>query len=225
MLNKLFKMFKNIIFLDIETTGLDPIKNEIIEMGAQRVTNYDGYEHVDFETNLLIRPSKVLSLPDIITKLTGITYEQLEKNGIDKERACVEMKKLLDVERPLIVAYNAQFDLSFLYYYLNEYKMTGILKNARFLDALTIYRDRRDYPHRLEHAVDAYKLNISNTHRALDDAQTTFELLKAMEEECDDLDRYINLFGYISRYGVSGMHIASVKYVPQSFIRDKKAYD
>ena len=45
-----------------------------------------------------------------------------------------------------------------------------------------------------------------------------------MAKECDDLERYINLFGYSPRYGVSGPKISSVKYVPQSYRNKDKLY-
>ena len=65
------------------------------------------------------------------------------------------------------------------------------------LDAMTVYKDRREYPHKLKNAIEAYGLSGENTHRAVDDAAATVELLWAMAEECDDLHRYINLFGCV----------------------------
>lgn len=99
-------------------------------------------------------------------------------------------------ERTLIVAYNAQFDLCFLYYFLAQFGMADVLRGAKMLDALTVYKDRRPFPHKLCNAVDAYQLKTQNTHRAIDDARATLELLAAMEQEEQDLERYVNLFGY-----------------------------
>jgi len=41
--------------------------------------------------------------------------------------------------------------------------------------------------------------------------------MKAMETKRDDLCRYINLFGYIPKYGISGKPIGSITYKPQGF--------
>ena len=93
------------------------------------------------------------------------------------------------------------------------------------LDALTVYKDRRPYPHTLKDAIAAYQLKTQNTHRAIDDVKATFELLCAMEQELNDLDQYINLFGYNPRYGMNGRRIASVRYRPQAYGLKKKLYE
>jgi len=93
------------------------------------------------------------------------------------------------------------------------------------LDVLTVYRDRKPYPHKLIDAVKMYSLDTNNTHRALDDARVTFRLLCEMGKEFDDLERYVNLFGYNPKYGVSGPKISSVKYLPQGYYRFKKLYE
>jgi len=42
-------------------------------------------------------------------------------------------------------------------------------------------------------------------------------VLKAMNDEREDLGSYVNLFGYNPKYGVSGRRIVGVRYEPQSF--------
>jgi len=135
------------------------------------------------------------------------------------------MEKMLSHPNTLVVAYNAQFDLCFLYYYLARYGNAGILKNIKMLDALTVYKDRRPYPHKLCNAIEAYGLSGENSHRAIDDARATLELMYAMGKEYDDFDRYINLFGYNPKFGVSGPKISSVCYQPQPYDSYKKIYE
>ena len=221
MLDTLWKDFDHIIVLDLETTGLDAGREEIIELAALRLERQVGSESFD----LLTRLSEGRRLPAEITALTGITQSQLEEEGLPKEEVCRQLARLLDCSRPLLVAYNAQFDLCFLYYFLQRFGQAHLLKAVRLLDALTVYRDRRPYPHRLGDAVAAYALPTQNTHRAIDDAQATLELLCAMEEERSDLTRYINLFGYNPKYGVSGSKIASVRYLPQAFGQSIPLYE
>ena len=110
-----------------------------------------------------------------ITELTGITDEQLDREGVDDRAAAEGFCRLLEgAERPLLVAYNAQFDLNFLYYLLQPLGLVSVLRKPRFLDALTVYRDRRDYPHKLCNAIEAYGLTeAENSHRAVDDARAT----------------------------------------------------
>ena len=58
---------------------------------------------------------------------------------------------------------------------------------------------------------------VQNSHRAIDDVLALFEVLKAMDDEREDLGSYVNLFGYNPKYGVSGRRIVGVRYEPQSF--------
>lgn len=215
--------FAHLVLFDTETTGIDPAQEEIIEIGAVSVTA--GEEDCSF--NVLLRLSKGRGLPLFITQLTGITEEQLEKEGVEKAAAAESFRKLLTRENTLLVAYNAQFDLNFIYYLLREQGRAECLKNLKFLDALTVYKDRRDYPHKLKDAIAAYGLEnqVENSHRAVDDARAMMALLWAMAEEKDDLLEYVNLFGYHPKYGVSGKRISSVTYLPQGFGRGAPLYE
>ena len=58
---------------------------------------------------------------------------------------------------------------------------------------------------------------MQNSHRAIDDVLALFEVLKAMDDERDDLAGYVNLFGYNAKYGVSGRRITGVRYEAQEF--------
>ena len=213
MLETLFDRFDNIIVLDTETTGFSPRREEIIELAMLRVSRTG--ETREFDKFIRLSPGR--SIPPKIVELTGITGAMLENEGVSKEEACTALADMLSLERPLLVAYNAQFDLGFLYYFLNGFGKAGVLKNVRMLDALTVYRDRRPFPHKLCDAVAAYSLVSQNTHRAIDDTKATYELLCAMDAEEPDLHRYINLFGYNAKYGVSGQRISSVSYRPQGY--------
>ena len=117
----------------------------------------------------------------------------------------------------LLLAYNAHFDLSFLFYLLLRNGDPAILKGKDKLDLLTVYKDRRNYPHKLCNAIDAYGLTgkVVNSHRAVDDVLATLEVMKAMEAERPDLLCYVNLFGYHPTYGLGSKPIGSVTYKPQ----------
>jgi len=225
MLDSLFQQFDNLIVLDTETTGIDHAKEEIIELAAVRLVCRNGALTYADEFDDLIRLSAGRHLSHEIVNLTGITEQMLNTQGVSKAEACQHLMRMLHVSRPLIVAYNAQFDLCFLYYFLQRYGDPSVLKGVKMLDALTVYKDRRPYPHKLANAVDAYELQTQNTHRAVDDAKATVELLCAMQEEEDDLLRYINLFGYNPKYGLPKPRISSIEYVPQPYNSVHKLYE
>lgn len=225
MLDSLFEQFDNLIVLDTETTGINHAKDEIIELAAVRLCRENGQLMYADEFDLLIRLSEGRHLSQQIVELTGITEQQLLAQGVQKRVAAERLRGMLDVPRPLVIAYNAQFDLCFLYYFLQRYGDVSVLRQVKMLDALSIYKDRRPYPHKLSNAVDSYALKTQNTHRAVDDAKATVELLCAMQQEEDDLDRYINLFGYNPRYGEPKPRIASIQYVPQPYNTLHKLYE
>jgi DNA polymerase-3 subunit epsilon len=51
----------------------------------------------------------------------------------------------------------------------------------------------------------------------VDDVLATLAVMQAMAEERDDLECYVNLFGYHPTYGVDGKPIGSVTYKPQPY--------
>lgn len=224
MMERLWQAFDRIVVFDTETTGIEFGKDRIIELGAVSLENRQECGSM----NVLIRLPDGERLPPFITELTGITDLQLQAEGVEQRDAVAAFCELLEgAERPLLVAYNAQFDLNFLYHFLRPYEKVGVLRAPQFLDALTVYKDRRDYPHKLCNAIDAYGLGdlVVNSHRAVDDARATVALMEVMAREKDDLDRYINLFGTHPKYGVSGRKISSVTYCTQPYQRTRPLYE
>lgn len=221
MLDSLFAVYDSVVMLDTETTGVNCKTDEIIELGFLRL----GRDGTRTEEDYLIRLSPGRRLPPEITRLTGIREDELFQNGVEKPEAAEAFVRALSGERPLVCAYNAQFDLCFLYYFLHRLGRADVLKKAQFLDVLAIYKDRQDYPHKLADAVEKYGVSGENSHRASDDAAAALEVLAAMERERGDIDRYINLFGYNPKYGPPKPAIGSVRYEPQPYRRQKLLYE
>ena len=196
MLKSLFAQFDSLVVLDTETTGFSPRRDEVIELAMLRVTA--GGIAEEYDAFIRLSPGKLL--PEKITELTGITEDDLSA-GVSKKEAAGALSDMLGHGRTLVCAYNAQFDLVFLYYLLDAYGLAGQLR------------------------VEAYSLVSQNTHRAIDDTRATFELLEAMDAEEDDLARYINLFGYSAKYGLPPKRISSVTYRPQGFDAIGKLYE
>ena len=182
------------------------------------VENRDGKATVVREYDELVSLTPGNSVPQNIQALTGISTQDILERGVSKARVCRDIAEML-AGNTLLLAYNAHFDLSFLYYMLLRDGDPLILKGKDKLDLLTVYKDRRSYPHKLCNAIEAYGLSdkVVNSHRAVDDVLATVEVMKAMELERPDLERYVNLFGYNPKYGVQGKQIGSVTYKPQRF--------
>ena len=210
--------YKKFVLFDTETTGLEFSRDEIIEFSAVVVEIQNGDAVVTREYDNLITLTPGNTVPANITQLTGISTEDIAQRGISKEQVCADIGELFS-GNPLLLAYNAHFDLSFLFYLLLRNGDISLLKGKDKLDLLTVYKDRRPYPHKLCSAIDAYNLagKVVNSHRAIDDVLATVAVMEAMIEEKDDLSSYVNLFGYNPKFGIDGKPIGSVTYKPQPY--------
>ena len=225
-LEKLFSKYDRLVLFDTETTGLSSIRDEIIEFAAVVVEQVNGVPTVVREYDELIALSPGGYVPLNIQELTGISTQDLRERGLPKTRVCRDIAEMIQ-GNTLLLAYNAHFDLCFLFYMLLRDGDPAILKGKDKLDLLTVYKDRRPYPHKLCSAIEAYGLagKVVNSHRAVDDVIATVAVMKEMEKEKDDLHRYVNLFGYNPKYGVDGKPIGSVTYKPQPYNPRQPLYE
>ena len=222
----LFSKYDRLVLFDTETTGLQFARDEIIEFAAVVVEKVNGIPQVVKEYDELIALSPGGFIPPKITELTGISNQDLREKGLPKTRVARDIAEMVR-GNTLLLAYNAHFDLSFLFYFLLRDGDPGILKGKDKLDLLTVYKDRRSYPHKLCNAIESYGLSgkVVNSHRAVDDVIATVAVMEEMEKEKDDLMSYVNLFGFNPKYGVDGKPIGSVTYKPQRYDPPKPLYE
>ena len=214
----LFQKYDRLVLFDTETTGLNFSRDEIIEFAAVVVEQVNGVPQMIQEYDELVALSPGGFVPPEIEKLTGISTQDLREKGLAKTRVCRDIAEMIR-GNTLLLAYNAHFDLSFLFYMLLRSGDMTVLKGKDKLDLLTVYRDRHSYPHKLCSAIEQYGLSgkVVNSHRAVDDVIATVAVMEEMEKEKDDLIQYINIFGYNPKYGVDGKPIGSVTYKPQPY--------
>lgn len=202
------------IFFDTETTGLNFKEDGIIELAllvvedGKIVNKYDRF----------IKQDKKLSKE--IVELTGISDELLEQQGIHESFVAVELYDLLKKDT-LMIAHNCQFDLNFIFELLCRYydsdKILDLFKSMSWLDTLTVFKDRKGYPHRLENMVAHYNLSDVNFHRAIDDTIALSGCVKALNRERNDVMKYVNVFGFNPKYGISGIEFEFIRYVAQPY--------
>ena len=221
----LFQKYDRLVLFDTETTGLNFSRDEIIEFAAVVVESVGGVPSVTEEYDELITLLPGNTVPPKIQELTGISTQDILDRGIPKAQVCQDIARMF-AGNTLLLAYNAHFDLSFLYYLLLRHGDPMVLKGKDKLDLLTVYKDRRSFPHKLCNAIEAYGLagKVVNSHRAVDDVVATVAVMEEMEKERDDLMDYVNLFGYNPKYGVEGKPIGSVTYKPQPYNPTKPLY-
>lgn len=173
--------------VDLETTGLMPEWDEIIEIGAIKVIN--GQEVERFQT--FVKPE--YEIPEFITELTGITNEMVA----DAPGPGYALPTFLEFLGDLpIVGYNVGFDVRFLYDYL--YSMGLVLSN-NYIDCMRMARKlhpEMDH-HRLMDMRELYKVN-TQAHRAIGDCEATAVCLAMFKEEgleqFGSLDAFVNAF-------------------------------
>ena len=213
--------YESMVFFDLETTGLLPEKDRMLQLSAVSI-KMSVAKLLSFNT--YIRLEKGMVVPQKITELTGITDEMSKQYGISEEKALLSFGQWLDAERVIMVGHNVQFDLCFLLEACRRHTETcsgvkALIDRADYLDTLTVYKDRRPSPHNLSSAVYEYHVCFKSSHHALEDAGATLALCYFMGCEKSDLHTYINRFGINPKYGLSGAEIEKVAYYIQEGIQ------
>ncbi len=153
--------------IDIETTGLNPQKDRIIEIGCIIADQEQIYE----QRNFLIKTD--LSISTEIEKLTGITKEMLEEEGISLENSLKELSAL--TANLQAIFHNAPFDLKFLTLAFKKaglkipvWKITDtMILSKKILSSLDNYR--------LQTVCEFLKCTYMPSHRALPDCLAAWE--------------------------------------------------
>lgn len=153
------------VVFDLETTGLDPTRHEIIEIGAIKV-NRDSNTHDTFQC--LVKPLKCI--PKSITRINGISQEMVNQGGEPLETVLKDFAEFIG-DLPL-VSFNADFDMAFLD---GSARQQGIIIRNRVSCALKMAR--RAWPgresYRLSDLARDGNLPLESLHRALEDCRRT----------------------------------------------------
>lgn len=169
---------KPLVVFDLETTGLDLVKDRVIQISYIKV-NTDGTEK---RANIFVNPGK--SIPAEITELTGITNEDVKNQPLFKELAAGLAEEFKGCD---FAGFNSNhFDIPML---AEEFLRAGIdfdFSKSRLIDVQTIF-------HKMErrNLAAAYKFYCGRkmeedfeAHRADQDTEATYRVLKA------ELDMY-----------------------------------
>lgn len=157
------------IVLDIETTGLDPCRDEIIEIAAMKFT-IGKDQHAGMSTLVKIDGN----VPTFITELTGITSVMLERDGVDLKIALESLTNLIGNFN--IVAYNSKFDIGFL----NEALQSVGMPKMKNTSSCALKMARRAWPdlknYKLTNLARLMEEDSNGAHRALADTMLAFHV-------------------------------------------------
>ncbi|MBQ7372851.1 MAG: 3'-5' exonuclease [Lachnospiraceae bacterium] len=166
------------IAFDTETTGLDPEKDRIVELGAVMFEN--GAPAASFQS--YVNPG--ISIPSEVSALNHITNEMLQTTPAEKDIYPEFLKFLGDAASGMTVicGHVAAFDMSFLCGTLDR---LGMAANFRFVDTRQLAMQIGELEHHSLAAVAEYfDVPHENAHHAREDALTSGRILREM------LDRY-----------------------------------
>ncbi|MGM9913246.1 exonuclease domain-containing protein [Floccifex sp.] len=170
--NSLLEYVKDYVVIDIETTGFSPINDKIIEIGAIKVKN----NQVIDEFNCLLSIDERIS--NSVEKLTGITNQMIQEQGIDEKEAIVDFDNF--IEDYILIGHNVNFDINFLYDYFEQFLNKPLTNN--FIDtqrlAKKIIKDSSNY--KLTTLAKRFHIENKNAHRALNDVYVTNELYQQL---------------------------------------------
>jgi len=158
-------------FLDLETTGIEPTKDSIIEASFVVIENRKEIARFD---KILIPEHTPLT--DFVTHLTGITQEEIDKNGQKLNDQKEEIETL--ISDSIIIGHNIDFDINFL---VNH--DVAISKNKR-IDTHELARILlpQETSFALEVLCQKYGFIHDNAHRAMSDVLACVSLFDLLIE-------------------------------------------
>lgn len=169
-----------LIFLDLEATGLEIQKQEILEIGALKVNSERPFS-VIAELSLKVKPKNIKAADKDALKIVGYKESAWEK-ALD----LAEALKILDqfAETGVLVGFNTCFDWAMLdkaYFGLGRqdpfyYHRLDVMTMAYF----KLFSNPEIKRFSLGEVTEFYKIERVNIHQALDDAKATYEVFKKL---------------------------------------------
>lgn len=152
------------IVIDLETTGLSPEWDEIIEVAALRIQ--DGKIISSYQS--LVKPND--EIDEFITDLTGITPDMLSE-APTAEDVFPAFRDFIGAD--IVIGHNVCFDVNFIYDNFDKY--LNVYFSNDYIDTMRIARKAMpELPHhRLKDLISAFNIVVEGQHRALADCYST----------------------------------------------------
>lgn len=166
---------KNFVSLDLETTGLNPVHNQILSIGAVKTVNGKISEYYR-----LVKLPPGASIPQDIARVTNLNEQLVNTEGVNIKDALVELKFF--VKDLPIVGYNLLFDERFLQTAIIRHNLIQL--NNRMVDVLPYIKrtDKFCDNYRLSTVLNKYGIENEQVHNALSDAKATMKLVDKLIE-------------------------------------------
>ena len=171
---------------DLETTGLDPDRHEIIQVARVVIDIVDKNIIPGLTTTEYIQPTRWDQRDNVAMKVNGLTFRKLQAEGISPKQALEDYRRGVNWSETVLAAWGADFEVKFLqdafrridrvvpfHYKVIDVRSLGHLPRARL--GFTKYLG-------LGESCDYYGVpfDSSKAHDALYDATKTAELALAL---------------------------------------------
>ena len=193
------KLKKPIIFFDLETTGVNIVKDRIVEISILKIFPNGNKESKTW----LVNPT--IPIPQETIDIHGITNEKVEKEPKFKEIYEDVLALIKDCD---LAGYNSnKFDIPLLAEEFLRCEYDFSINNINTIDVQNIF-------HKLEQRTlsAAYKFyckkDLENAHSAEADTIATYEILLAQIKKYDELDNDIKFLSQFSQRGNKRVDIA-----------------
>lgn len=173
--------------IDVETTGLDPHTDRILQVAAV-VVDESGHVVESFDT--VVRPESPSEYEHGAEHVHGISRDDVQ-NGMPLRVAIERLKQISN--NAVFTAHNARFDLGFLSAEASrvgtEWTVDTVIDTLHLSRALD---SSREYSHRLTDLCERYGIQRDRAHNALSDARATAELLPKLLRETQILNARVS---------------------------------
>jgi DNA polymerase III epsilon subunit len=173
-----------IIVLDVETTGLDPLQDKIVEIALLKISNGIIVEKLV----TLLNPG--IPIPKDAVFIHGITNRMVKNCPFFIDIA----QKVFDfINGKILLVHNADFDISFI---KKELKLCNMkLPNIKIIDTLTIARNYFNFPsNSLPKIAEYFNIPFPDSHRAEADALMTYKIYCKMQEELQKRKKGVKMY-------------------------------
>ncbi len=167
-------LISDFVVFDIETSGLDPVKDEVLEIGAIKLKGKDEVDRYE----ALIQPRRAISLE--VEKIHGLNEIYLLVNG---RQSAVVIKEFLDfVSDAIVVGHNIkEFDWLFIQDHVKRYALPE--STNKIIDTLQLSRKLLSLPtYNLSSVASHFGLEHKNAHRAMADVEVNTKVFLALME-------------------------------------------
>lgn len=170
---------RHLVFIDLETTGLDVTRHEITEIGCM-IVNGENFEVVE-EYSAKVRPEHIETASEEALKLTGYTAEKW-RDSVDLKIAIEKVYQM--TKGGMISGWNVAFDWAFIEAAFRKLKIESNFNyhkvDVQAIAYAVLYKNKEINNLKLRSIAAYYGFDLGDVHGAMEDIRITYEVFKKL---------------------------------------------